>query len=776
MHVADLNSLSTTSPCFAMTCQVDNSHHEFKKHLDLTATQDAFYEGLKSYASHNYKQAIKFYIRALNALESDLLAVIRLHYAAACEMDQKYNRGFEDYDDSERSQTPSIPNILADTASLIVRDDKLEPFFRIDTKGLETTRTYYKPSKHSENFHNDLQKPHQWQPHKLPFEMVTQVLSHLPLKSRVQLAMTCRSWYSFIMSEWDEMWSTIDFTRDKPSSKPPATQQLLQAISSNQVRKVKMDMNNMPELVPEILDNEDISHGQGGLISAIKQLNWDKIGWLDIANPKKALFCDILEFSKGTLRSLDIHSNGNSDYCTEALVDAAQICPDLRSIRNYVTASYSLPRYIVSTSLPPADLHLTQLTLSFSMPPETLLHLLKSSPHLMSLTVYPQDQINCATLLETVHTYCDMLQELKYKHFNDKCLSMYSRPVDVPEGKGLKCLELQVSCHASEGISIDRILCKIIENNSTTLETLNLNLESINGSDHESLRILEQCSSPRLHTLTLSQQMGSTFDYHRLTDLIASCASLTSVTLNGAYFWHDNVLRALGNPRLRELNMYLDHDNMDERSLDDGQGTITIRGMQELLDRACNLLNLSFGYNYYFPSPLRLPNTFAMDLAKLIGAHPNIRIVDIQDVPMQNGQLIGIMDQLKNSQVRKLYMELDCHVYIPEIEALALPNHLEYLYLHDACDTFRKHKLIQLFERCASERFLYVEVTNENTSNVLKGCKGTSRSSNDDSSKMYYIEGEGFDGYDDTDSSESSDDYDDEDEDEDGDEEYDIYL
>ncbi|KAI8139968.1 hypothetical protein BJV82DRAFT_232973 [Fennellomyces sp. T-0311] len=284
--------------------------------LDFGATESAFEQGRTAYATRDYTQAIQHYTRAVLALQSDLLSVIFLHRAAAYEMEKDYERSLQDCDCANPTDDSPVPDPYFQRANALLFQNKLWEAALTYVKGADMVPstcpqraelvkkrdqlmsvlergTYQKGS--FGNTQQPLQLPvpklpttvglpSQGRIGSLPSEVITLILSHMSVKSRVRLAMTCRYWHEFILCEWAEMWSTVDLTTNDLPIRSSAIQQFLRAVSPHQVRKLKLNLYGVTNIKAGSIFLDDC-HRFGSpseaVIPIIQQLSWDKIESLD---------------------------------------------------------------------------------------------------------------------------------------------------------------------------------------------------------------------------------------------------------------------------------------------------------------------------------------------------------------------------------------------------------------------------------------------------------------------------------------------------------------
>lgn len=75
-----------------------------------------------------------------------------------------------------------------------------------------------------------------WVSERLSGEIIDQILSLLPIKSQVQLAMTCKHWNTYVFSFWPGLWNTVRLTCLSDQK-----ERLLSTIPGHKVRHLIID-------------------------------------------------------------------------------------------------------------------------------------------------------------------------------------------------------------------------------------------------------------------------------------------------------------------------------------------------------------------------------------------------------------------------------------------------------------------------------------------------------------------------------------------------------
>ncbi|KAI8139987.1 hypothetical protein BJV82DRAFT_624677 [Fennellomyces sp. T-0311] len=672
--------------------------------LDATATYDVFERGKHAYALKNYTEAAALFTLALQTLQSDLLSVILLHRAAAYEMEQKYDLAVIDC----HRAIPDEPSPRADAyfakANALLLQNDLNGAFRVYEKG--TKCVPQSSTQHAELVTRrdqllvELDKQNRWMARRLPLELVYNVLSYLPMRSRAQLASTCRFWHNIVLRNWADMWATIDVTTKDVPKYSRGMDRFLQAVSPDQVSTVKLDLYDVTTIdlgvTVDTVKPTDIINRSRCTAAAMVRLNWNNIVVLEIHNPSESPFCSILEFVKDTLQILKIRSAHDNNYHAHALDDAARICPNLRSVTQSITGRRIGFDLQLGPVLHPSDLHLAQLILSSPIASGALAQLLENSPYLTSLVVNADSSTHHTGILRMIHRHCRVLRTLSYieGHSSSKLEPTYSLSPGALPNDGLQSLEIQIRTSGIDGT--DKVLGMILRASCSTLETLKIDAVHTNVSD-----ILQSCALKgitRLRTLDIKQSCGLSSD---LCQFISACRSLEIATFRGSLFWCPEVLSSIQQLPLRRLAMIM--DDKDTKPCNDAASS-----MKTLIAQMHELSNFTIG----FGSQHNLPDHFVVEVAQVIGDNSSIRELDLQSIPMSNSQLVRVLDNLKDSQVRKLKLELLTRIGVKVLKVLKSFIHLEYLQVHYPVKrSIEKRVLDDFFDSRESERLLVLKIT-----------------------------------------------------------------
>ncbi|KAI9258857.1 hypothetical protein BDA99DRAFT_103019 [Phascolomyces articulosus] len=264
-----------TSP-FAVLYE-DPYIHLQSTHLDLTDTQNAFDQGKRAYEAQDYTRAIEFYTKSLKALHRDLQSIVLLHRAVAYEKSQKYQEALDDCtqveDNDHKQQLSSRPDTYWVKANVFLRQNKPQQVTYTYKKGADTISKQIFPEqkkllmKQYDHWMKAMGGENQKMLlQQLPYEVLSKILSLLPLQTLGQWALTCRFWYKFILQEWEEVGSCVDVSSDHHELSKYNYRyltQFLRHIQPTHVKTVKLDIDTL--------------FGTETMLQHLIQNNWNKV-------------------------------------------------------------------------------------------------------------------------------------------------------------------------------------------------------------------------------------------------------------------------------------------------------------------------------------------------------------------------------------------------------------------------------------------------------------------------------------------------------------------
>ncbi|KAI8148268.1 hypothetical protein BJV82DRAFT_663650 [Fennellomyces sp. T-0311] len=769
-----------------------------QNHLDLSAVQESFDQAKAAYAAQQYRTAIKSYTNAMNILQKIAMPTLLLHRAAAYEMEHDYDLALNDCQAANKSDhIKMLPDAYLGAASALIFQNKLSEAAQMYEKGInsvpETDCRRVELVKRRDQVVTELDNRNQWLVQVLPLEVLHRILSLVTVKDRTRLSQTCRYWHMFMLHQWPEMWSELDATEIGFMIKNPAVRQFLQSKAQAKVKKIKLNMAVYDARTAMEDNDRDVQAlarwPSRTVIHFMLRQNWNQIESLELLDWDQELLIKILESSRGTIKTMKLRRALRESECCSAQVagDLMKRFTTLRTVTIDTQASY---QWVNEQSMPsialPQGVYLTELAISCAIGKEQLINLLDNSPRLASFETERNLELGDeSTVLEIVDKHCPALRTLTTstpspKYYKDsRFIATYLRSQrDARPPSTLEHLELLEEPVPSDSIypmtatptsNFDQTFIPMLQKCHGSLRTLGINLAATNASDHQWVQELSHLRAPQLRVLELCERHSTTFGPRKLVQVITACPSLQVIKLDGGSFWHDTVLRSLGQcTNLHELTIshdgYMPHTN---RKLEfDDQGTISIGGLKSLFTQSKNLKRFVFKYAYqehnyntyrtYTPAPeirrrsanrairynnyvvdtTREPNNLSMQvvvgLAELLNGSSSIEEINL-DCITPEAEMDGAIDILSGSNIRRLDITIYQDLSKKIINAFSQLHNLEYLCLHsdtssypsnhrEATSLAPKPALINLLEKSKSTHHLTVIIKTPSDDGI-KGCR-----------------------------------------------------
>ncbi|KAI9276871.1 hypothetical protein BDA99DRAFT_567774 [Phascolomyces articulosus] len=714
--------------------------------LDLKATQIAFEQGKQAYATQNYSNAVNLFSEAIASLQADL-AVILLHRAAAHEMQENYNQAVDDGHCAESfgGKVTLWPDPYVTQGNALLLQCKLNQAATIFKKGAHQVPSMHPRHTQLANQYHQIMhiidQHNQWLVQLLPYEVLSSILSHLSIKDRGRLALTCRFWFDYILRNWTDMWSCINVTKDLRTCR--GFHSLLRLIPGDKVKHVVL---HMVQSYPRHID-DNLGYNSMMVLKTMRERQWNQVEYLDISEFNKKQLEGVLLLNKYSLRRLALSSDFLSIYRNGALSDAPKICQKLETITARIPQQYvKIPAGLIPPTIPQSDFHLTALEVSpDDDEPRHFVTLLRESPMLQSLKISSQQRIfSYWEVLQILHRHCPMLEIFHYTPKTEPSLSTYTRiskqQLINTKKKNIKELVLRPGRgDKGNNTKADTQLGLIFQKAHLTLESLDMATTVLDAiGEYNSLETLAQLGAPQMKRLTVTSKLKNADPLVQvLAKLIMACPSLREVDLLGRGLWNQHIFEALATrTQLRRLST-TDRDQLSLKLQFQVPTLSYIPTGGTIAPVLLNTPNLyDFVYDYQFNTNINISDPcqqaslapFTLELTKLVGMS-SIRHFELISIRLWDSILLDVLENLRHSQIRHLKIRMDCQIGGKELEAFASMEHLEYLFVHDDSSggSFDKSAMYELFERQQKkkiERLLAVHIQySESVCDYLTGCK-----------------------------------------------------
>ncbi|KAI9250886.1 hypothetical protein BDA99DRAFT_575248 [Phascolomyces articulosus] len=739
--------VTTTTP-FPSSYE-DPWSHFTSTHLDLTTTQNAFEQGRHAYSTQNYAQAMDFYTQALDALHHNVESIILLHRAVVYEKLHKYQEAMDDCmqvevninNNNQRQQQvhQHCPDLYWMKACIFIRYSELFEAACTYKKGSDTLsiQTFLDQKKQLHNQYDRVMKEIEYQNHwlmrRLPYEIVSNILSFMSWETQGQLALTCWFWYKFILQAWPGLGSHIDATIGHRSR---LLCQFVQRLPPHHAKTLKLELCDMDDFsffrfhdinLPQITWHESDSNSNSNIVfKNLIEHGWNKIETLNIRPFNNQQLQDILLLSKDSIKKLELnhHSRNHNFHHNEGLVDAVRTCNYIHTIAVHLNGPIDTQQ--IMSSLVSSDLSLTDISYTYIIPPSLLNQILIKTPTLTSLSVL-NARGNYTEILKVIYSDAPQLQHLVLSHttaVNDDVLSTTynAQPLNslTTRTAGLKSLSLTFLPEIEIDSNIDHVLGLFMERWYHSLETLNIK----NGdvlTFQTLFTLLSKSSASNIQKLVLLLQDTDEEDTasngpQLFSKLLLTCSHLNDIQLNWRYLYKDGgVYQALGSlPQLGKLRIDiqrafdLNSDSENGQSIgsiarDDNLQTITSSTMSSMgastfFEKTKSLWSLEISMKHSCDMDSRI-----VDLITSIGTCGSLRTLDVTNVNFKDNLLVLFMGSMKDSNIHTLKIGVSNQfLYAKELKALASLPLLEYLEITDESDNrieaFDKPRLFRLFQ------------------------------------------------------------------------------
>ncbi|KAI9274506.1 hypothetical protein BDA99DRAFT_497720 [Phascolomyces articulosus] len=491
---------------------------------------------------NRYQDAIACFDDALGNIKSHLLSTISLYRAAAFELAGHYQLAYNDACSAiQYANHASAEGYLCAGKLLLLQDNLREAALNYHRGVTHVPRS--NPS-HSalvnmqQTVAAEIDRRNTW---KLPYDVVSHIISLLSLKDRVHFAATSKFWRNYIFKS-AAMWHTLDIS---PKLSTYSTNQLMMAATKQHVRKLKLYSKEALNLVAK--------YGWENIESLVLDIG----DWLG----SDALVRHVFQLNHRSLRKLALHKSpllGSHSF----LADALTACPGITHLALDTHPSDNLgPPTINSQSLAPLPdilFAITHLYITDARVVGYLPTLLQRCPKLRHLALAKHNLLrNDSMILRTIHQYCPHICSFRYgipslvKSYRPPGLLLSERKKSNggKSDRGLKYL----AYFPYDGSTVDDDLAPVIEANHNTLEAIYLDMSAIVGRSFSSVTALISLGATQLRELQLYNYILTGFGItspeiaaEHLCGIFQACTSLEVVNLRRVSAVNNDVLDALG--------------------------------------------------------------------------------------------------------------------------------------------------------------------------------------------------------------------------------------
>ncbi|KAI7873793.1 hypothetical protein K492DRAFT_211934 [Lichtheimia hyalospora FSU 10163] len=396
----------------------------------------------------------------------------------------------------------------------------------------------------------------------LPVDILRRALPYMSLKSRLQLADTCRYWREFLLNEWEDMWDTIDIvTRDsKDNINSTDLKRVLLHAPRDKIRHLSFQMSDY--------HTHDVLNDIG---SAIVKHGCDHIETIDIVYERvynahkdrtEAYFGEIIGMNKETLKRLRLQGNLSSSHAKSWLCTMFTMCSEVRELC-YMAKHISLPPFHTETDLmiqlPPA-LPLRRLALSTIELTSALHGIASHCPYLEELvfdgsyssTILGGSDALTKDILEQVDQHCP---NIKHITINSGYIDQTHDPFEYGgisrDGAGLQVLK----CTMTPSAGYNGTLQMLVNKHYTTLEKFILHVGKpdriTNIKPVPPLIFTGPCQHLRSLTIHDSpSQMMQLYTSHQLCNLLQACPCIDTLSLKSHALYTTQVYATLASMHL----------------------------------------------------------------------------------------------------------------------------------------------------------------------------------------------------------------------------------
>ncbi|KAI8139369.1 hypothetical protein BJV82DRAFT_250256 [Fennellomyces sp. T-0311] len=453
---------------------------------------------------------------------------------------------------------------------------------------------------------------------------------------------------------------------------------------------------------------------------------WKYIRYLSLAHCNEVYFEEISNVVKDSLFELAFHDNNkHNNYAKAMITKAAETYSNLQVISSYLITedpSFRLLDYLNDTAQI-SNFRLTSLSLAWKLETSSFSRICELLPALTSLMVDPEVYYDYVNILDATTKHCPALEILHYKRDSVKqpLYTTYTPESPISTNNGLKVLVLHPVATWDYVKDADRLLTLLLQRGSRKLETLDIDLGVIEGTEFTSIETLTQFGAPSLERLNLYAWNDSSLGPERLANLISSCPSLTNITFSGLNMGYINrTLNALeGSESIKLLKMRFHHYTYLPIAVN--EGVVSISNIASFFKRTRRIHDFSLNCSGSHCN-LTSKSWLIFGLAQAI-SFSTVKMLDLRTHILKNDVLLGVLKSLKGSQVQTLKIQVASEIGNPELDAFAEIQHLTHLIIYDDQFHFKEVHICRLLEQWQKPQMLVVEVRCNNSRRFIKGYK-----------------------------------------------------
>ena len=234
-HDRAIATTTTTTNLQQQQQSTDESMEIFSRDPQLNVLNNLLDTGKLALVERRYADAITCFDDALGNIQTHLLSIVSLYRAVALELSGHYQPAYNDACSAIRYNNCADGYLCA--GKLLLLQDNLREAALNYHQGV--TRVPRSDPGHAalvamqQKVAAEIDRRNTW---KLPYDVVSHIISLLPLKDRVNFAATSKFWRNYLFKS-AAMWHTLDLNPELSSF---SMSQLMAAATRQHVRKLKL--------------------------------------------------------------------------------------------------------------------------------------------------------------------------------------------------------------------------------------------------------------------------------------------------------------------------------------------------------------------------------------------------------------------------------------------------------------------------------------------------------------------------------------------------------
>ncbi|KAI9497030.1 hypothetical protein BDB00DRAFT_785130 [Zychaea mexicana] len=509
----------------------------FSRDPQLNMLSNLLDTGKLAITEQRYTDAISCFDDAIGKIRSNLLSTVSLYRATAFELAGHYQLAYNDACCAIKHAHTLADGYLCAGKLLLLQDNLREAALNYQKGVYAVPRSdpgHAALVNMAQTVAAEIDRRNAW---KLPYDVVSHIISMLPLGDRVRFSATSKFWRNYLFKS-AAMWHTLDIV---PELSTFSMNQLMAAASRQHVRKLKLYSKEALNLVAK------------NRWENIESLVLDINDWIG----SEALVRHVFQMNHCSLRKLALHKSpllGSNSF----LADVLAACPGITHLALDTHPSDNLgPPSLNSqllSPLPNMSFSITHLYITDARVAVYLPTLLQRCPQLRHLALAKHNSLrNDGTILKTIHQWCPRLCSFRYGI--PTLVKSYKPPgLLLAEEKnqdrdGLRYL----AYFPYDGGTVDDDLAPVMESHHNTLEAVYLDMSAIVGGTFRSVTALISLGATHLRELQLYNYILTGFGIttpeispNHLCGIFHACTALEVVNLRRVNAVNNQVLDALG--------------------------------------------------------------------------------------------------------------------------------------------------------------------------------------------------------------------------------------